>query len=96
MFLQYRPRKSMPHRIPLGFTMYPLNYYINPSVLCYKCQLYGYMSRTCRGTVAFKTCSGPHDYKECSTKRKPTCALWWTTPWFDLELSRKEKCVIVS
>ncbi|KAH9360249.1 hypothetical protein HPB48_019833 [Haemaphysalis longicornis] len=73
VFLQFRPDKPMPHRVP-RFTMYPVEKYIEPVVRCYKCQRYGHIARTCRGTLRCKTCSGPHDYKECLTKRQPKCA----------------------
>ncbi|KAH9367461.1 hypothetical protein HPB48_007532 [Haemaphysalis longicornis] len=51
-----------------------LKQYIEPAIRCYKCQRYGHIARTCRGTLRCKTCSGPHDYKECLTKRQPKCA----------------------
>ena len=46
----------------------------NPVVRCYKCLLYGHISKYCRGKQMCSHCTGEHNVKDCNKKdQQATC-----------------------
>ncbi|XP_064467220.1 uncharacterized protein LOC135378202 [Ornithodoros turicata] len=74
VLLTFQPGYALPAEIPLGFTYFPLSEYIEPPTQCFNCQKFGHIARDCRGPQRCKVCAGPHVYKQCTSRRKPTCA----------------------
>ncbi|XP_046393616.1 uncharacterized protein LOC124161312 [Ischnura elegans] len=60
---------SLPDKVFVGYTSYPVRPYIPNPVRCFNCQLFGHISSRCRGTAACARCGeGKHENENCSSK----------------------------
>ncbi|XP_064485190.1 uncharacterized protein LOC135397517 [Ornithodoros turicata] len=73
VIITFKSEIKMPEEIHLGFHTYQVEEYFTPTQ-CFKCLRFGHLARNCRGHTRCKYCAGPHQHKECTTKREKKCA----------------------
>ena len=57
-----------PQHVEIGWLSFQTKPYIPPPVRCFKCQLYGHVSASCRGRTTCPRCAQNHDFANCPLK----------------------------
>lgn len=72
VILTFKSDIKMPDTITLGFNTYSVQEYFSPTQ-CFKCLRFGHIAARCRGQTRCKICAGPHNHKDCTTRRERKC-----------------------
>lgn len=60
--------ESLPERVSLGFQSFKVNTFIPRPIRCFKCQRYGHVASTCRGSRRCPKCGEDHDFTDCTNE----------------------------
>ncbi|XP_064469998.1 uncharacterized protein LOC135384740 [Ornithodoros turicata] len=74
VILTFKSNMKLPKTLRLGFNTYEVSEYVEGPVQCYKCQRFGHLARSCRGSTRCMICARPHKFTECTARRQPKCA----------------------
>ena len=65
IIIEYSQDIEFPLRMFFGYRRITVKQFIPFPVRCFKCQKYGHVSKSCRGTPKCPICSENHSYEEC-------------------------------
>ena len=64
---------SLPPRVFIGCLSFQVKKYERPPLRCFKCQRFGHVAASCRGSQRCTKCGGEHDLLECDVTDTKCC-----------------------
>ena len=61
--------RTLPARVYIGCLSFVVKEYKRPPLRCFKCQRYGHMAASCRGSRRCAKCGGDHDIQGCEAEQ---------------------------